>query len=41
MVDGQQHRSFQALVRRVLHAIVTQATFTFALGGHSIAAGHG
>jgi hypothetical protein len=34
-------RSFQGLVRRVLHAIVTQDTFTFALGGHSIAAGHG
>jgi hypothetical protein len=34
-------RSFQGLVRRLLHAIVTQDTFTFALGGHSIAAGHG
>jgi hypothetical protein len=34
-------RSFQGLVRRLLHAIMTQDTFTFALGGHSIAAGHG
>jgi hypothetical protein len=34
-------RSFQGLVRRLLHALVTQDTFTFALGGHSIAAGHG
>ncbi len=34
-------RSFQGLVRRLLHAIVTQDTFTYALGGHSVAAGHG
>ncbi len=34
-------RSFQGLVRRLLHAIMTQDTFTFALGGHSVAAGHG
>jgi hypothetical protein len=33
--------SFQGLVRRVLHAIVTQDTFTFAMGGHSSATGHG
>lgn len=33
--------SFQGLVRRVLHAIVTQDTFTFVMGGHSSATGHG
>ena len=34
-------RSFQGLVRRLLHAIVTQDTFTFVMGGHSAAAAHG
>jgi hypothetical protein len=33
--------SFKGLVRRVLHAVVTQDTFTFAMGGHSSATGHG
>ena len=34
-------KSFDGLVRRVLHAIMTQDTFTFILSGHSAAAGHG
>lgn len=34
-------RSFQGLVRRVLHAIMTQDSFTFVMGGHSAAAAHG
>jgi len=34
-------RSFEGLVRRLLHAIMTNGTFTVALAGHSAAAGHG
>ena len=32
-------KSFEGLVRRVLHSIVTQDTFTLAMSGHSAAAG--
>lgn len=35
------HRSFEGLVRRILHSIMTQDTFTVVMGGHSAAAGHG
>jgi hypothetical protein len=34
-------RSLNGLVRRLLHAIMTNDTFTVVLGGHSAAAGHG
>lgn len=34
-------RSFEGLVRRLLHAIMTSDTFTVVLAGHSSAAGHG
>lgn len=34
-------RSMQGLSRRLLHAIMTRDTFTFVMGGHSAAAGHG
>lgn len=34
-------RSFDGLVLRLLHAIMTNDTFTVVLGGHSAAAGHG
>jgi hypothetical protein len=34
-------RSFEGLVRRILHAIMTSGTFTVVLAGHSSAAGHG
>lgn len=34
-------RSFDGLVRRILHALVTRDTFTVVMGGHSAAAGHG
>jgi len=34
-------RSYKSLVRRLLHAIVTEDSFTFTMGGHSAAAGHG
>ena len=34
-------RSFEGLVRRLLHAIMTSGTFTVVLAGHSAAAGHG
>ena len=34
-------RSMDGLARRLLHAIMTRDTFTFVLGGHSAAAGHG
>ena len=34
-------RSMQGLSRRLLHAIMTRDTFTFIMGGHSAAAGHG
>lgn len=33
--------SFEGLKRRILHAVVAQDRFTFAMGGHSAAAGHG
>ena len=34
-------RSFDGLVKRLLHAIMTNSDFTVALAGHSAAAGHG
>ena len=34
-------KSYDGLVRRLLHAIVSQDTFNLVLGGHSSAAGHG
>ena len=34
-------RSLEGLIRRILHAIMTQDTFTVVMGGHSSAAGHG
>ena len=34
-------RSMQGLSRRLIHAIMTRDTFTFIMGGHSAAAGHG
>lgn len=34
-------RSFNGLVRRLLHAMMTQDTFTVVMGGHSAAAGQG
>merc|ERR1719491_1213110 len=34
-------RSFDGLVRRLLHAMMTQDTFTVVMGGHSAAAGQG
>ena len=34
-------RSWANLKKRVLHSIVTQDSFIFAMGGHSAAAGHG
>ena len=34
-------RSYEGLVRRLLHAIMTNDSFTVVLGGHSAAAGHG
>lgn len=34
-------RSFDGLVRRLLHAMMTNDTFTVVMGGHSSAAGHG
>jgi hypothetical protein len=34
-------KSMKGLSRRLLHAIMTRDTFTFILGGHSGAAGHG
>jgi hypothetical protein len=34
-------RSMQGLSRRLLHAIMTRDTFTFIMGGHLAAAGHG
>ncbi len=33
--------SWQGLVKRILHAIITEDSFVFAMGGHSAAAGHG
>lgn len=33
--------SFDGLVRRLLHAIMTNDEFTVVVGGHSAAAGHG
>ncbi len=34
-------KSFEGLARRLLHAMMTNDTFTVVLGGHSAAAGHG
>lgn len=34
-------QSFDGLVRRLLHAMMTSDTFTVVMGGHSSAAGHG
>ena len=34
-------RSYDGLVRRLLHAMMTNDSFTVVLGGHSAAAGHG
>lgn len=34
-------RSWNGLVRRLLHAVMTEDIFVFAMGGHSAAAGHG
>jgi hypothetical protein len=34
-------RSWEGLKRRLLHAVMTEDSFIFALGGHSAAAGHG
>jgi Cobalamin biosynthesis protein CobT (nicotinate-mononucleotide:5, 6-dimethylbenzimidazole phosphoribosyltransferase) len=34
-------RSLRGLVRRLIHAMMTNDTFTIVLGGHSAAAGHG
>lgn len=34
-------RSFDGLVKRLLHAIMTNSEFTVVLAGHSAAAGHG
>jgi len=34
-------KSFQSLARRLLHAMMTNDTFTVVMGGHSAAAGHG
>lgn len=35
------YKSLEGLKRRLLHAVMTEDTFVFALGGHSAAAGHG
>jgi hypothetical protein len=34
-------KSWEGFVRRVLHAVMTEDMFVFAMGGHSAAAGHG
>lgn len=34
-------RSLQGLMRRMLHAVMTEDQFTVAMGGHSASAGHG
>jgi hypothetical protein len=34
-------KSWLGLKRRLLHAIMTEDTFNFAMGGHSASAGHG
>jgi len=34
-------KSFENLKRRLLHAVMTEDMFVFAMGGHSAAAGHG
>ena len=34
-------KGWDNLQRRILHAIMTEDTFVFAMGGHSAAAGHG
>jgi hypothetical protein len=35
------NKSWEGLKRRLLHAIMTEDYFVFAMGGHSAAAGHG
>jgi hypothetical protein len=35
------NRSWEGLKRRLLHAIMTEDSFVFSMGGHSAAAGHG
>eukprot|EP00934_Nitzschia_sp_Nitz4_P008119 Nitzschia sp. Nitz4//scaffold229_size32011//14677//16995//NITZ4_007918-RA/size32011-processed-gene-0.14-mRNA-1//-1//CDS//3329542856//8109//frame0 len=35
------HSSWKGLKRRLLHSIMTEDAFVFAMGGHSAAAGHG
>jgi len=35
------NKSFDGLVKRLLHAMFTNDSFTVVLGGHSAAAGHG
>lgn len=35
------YKSIDGLRRRLLHAVMTEDTFIFAMGGHSAAAGHG
>ncbi len=34
-------RSWEGLKRRILHAIMTEDSFNFAMAGHSSSAGHG
>jgi hypothetical protein len=34
-------KSWEGLKRRLLHAVMTEDSFVFAMGGHSAAAGHG
>ena len=34
-------KAYDGLVRRILHAVITEDSFTFVMGGHSAAAGHG
>ena len=45
-IDGQDggwttDRSWEGLKRRLLHAIITEDSFNFAMAGHSSSAGHG
>jgi hypothetical protein len=35
------YKSIEGLKRRLIHAVMTEDTFIFAMGGHSSAAGHG
>ena len=38
-VVNSNEQSYQGLIRRVMHAVVTEDTFVFAMSGHSAAAG--